>query len=377
MIYIHVPYCHRKCTYCAFFSKVESGKWRVESYVDALIEEIRLRRDEQAHPIRTVYFGGGTPSILAISDLERIDKALRDYFNLTQVEEVTMECNPEDLTDDYIHGIKQLGLINRLSIGIQSLDDDTLRLLNRRHTAAQALAAVEKAHAAGFGNIAVDFIYGIKDHEDFEDLKGFRDLKDCVTHISAYALTVEPGTALAVQVEQGRFVLPDEDEVVRQYHALRQQFESMGFSQYEVSNFARPGFESRHNSRYWDRTPYLGLGPGAHSFDGRHRRWNYADLERYCNILEDIKDLEVLCQEETLTEADAFNELLMTALRTTRGLRVCDVPEGQRERLHRKMQPYIECGWIVVGSDAGGRRYVPTAEGLLHADGMAAALFVE
>ena len=375
MIYIHVPFCHRKCTYCAFYSKpVGSGQWMVDSYVDALVKEMRKRRDEQAHPIKTVYFGGGTPSILPIVQLERIVKALHDNFDLSQVEEVTLEANPEDLTPDYLQGLRDLGLVNRLSIGIQSLDDEMLRLLNRRHTAAQAIEAVDNAHHAGFHNLSVDVIYGLPEvggrrsevggkrsevGGDFSYL--IAHTSDLITHVSAYALTVEPGTALAVQAEQGRVVLPDEDEVVRQYHSLCQQFFDAGFRQYEVSNFARPGFESKHNSRYWDRTPYLGLGPGAHSFDGFRRRWNKPDGT---------------FEEETLTPADAFNELLMTSLRTTRGLPLAAVPESQKERLHHGMQPYIDCGWIVVRSEVGGRRYEPTPEGLLHADGMAAALFL-
>ena len=354
MIYVHVPFCHRKCTYCAFFSKVESGRWSVESYVDALLEEMECRKGEQAHPIQTVYFGGGTPSLLPIEQLARIVEGLRRCFDLSQVQEVTIEANPEDLTPEYLQALRHIGLFNRLSIGVQSLDDSVLRMLNRRHTAQQALEAVENARAVGFNNISVDFIYGIKDLRDFMD---FKDLKDFVTHVSAYALTVEPGTALAVQVEKGRVVLPDEEEVVRQYHALRQMLVSKGFEQYEVSNYSRPGFRSRHNSRYWNRTPYLGLGPGAHSFDGQHRRWNNPDGT---------------IGVETLTEADAYNELLMTALRTTDGFATGDVPEGQRERLHQMMQPYIDCGWVEVKSQC----YCPTAEGLLHADGMAAALFV-
>ena len=362
MIYVHVPFCHRKCTYCAFYSQVESGKWRVESYVDALLEEMRLRRHEQDHPIRTVYFGGGTPSILPLSELERIVKALHDNFDLSQVEEVTLEANPEDLTVDYLQGLRDLGLINRLSIGIQSLDDSMLRLIGRRHTAAQALAAVENAYAAGFHNISVDFIYGLPDNPVIPEIP------EGVTHVSAYALTVEPGTALAVQVEKGRVVLPDEDEVVRQYHALRQQLLSAGFHQYEVSNYARPGFESKHNSRYWDRTPYLGLGPGAHSFSlfdrdstsvvhVEKRRWNNPDGT---------------FEQETLSAADAYNEILMTSLRTTRSLALAQVPEEQRERLHREMQPYINCGWITKTSSG----YAPTEEGILHTDGIAAALFI-
>jgi len=349
MIYVHVPFCHRKCTYCAFYSKAGIGD--AAAYVDAILDEMGRRKGEQAHPIQTVYFGGGTPSILPIDQLARIVEGLHRCFDLSQLQETTIEANPEDLTPDYLQTLAGLRFFNRISIGIQSLDDGMLRLLNRRHTAAQALDAVANARAAGFSNISVDFIYGLPEFQDN------LEIPDGVTHVSAYSLTVEPGTALAVQVEKGRVVLPDEEEVVRQYHALHQWLVANGFEQYEVSNYARPGFRSRHNSRYWNRTPYLGLGPGAHSFDGVHRRWNNPDGT---------------VGTETLTAADAYNELLITALRTTDGLAVVSVPEGQRERLHRLMQPYIDCGWIIPTDNC----YVPTAEGLLHADGMAASLFV-
>lgn len=374
MIYIHVPFCHRKCTYCAFYSQGAPTSSRLYSYVDALLVEMEMRKGEQAHPIKTVYFGGGTPSILPIDQLSRIVEGLRRCFDLSQLEEVTLEANPEDLNLDYLVALRRLG-INRLSIGVQSLDDNVLRLLNRRHSARQAINAVENARAAGFDNISVDFIYGLPSTFHLSPFPF-----SLVTHLSAYALTVEPGTALAVQVEQGRVTLPDEEEVVRQYHALRQQFLSEGFAQYEVSNYSRPGFESKHNSRYWDRTPYLGLGPGAHSFDGTHRRWNVSNVEEYVlgflGALGGLGDLGSLEQprfeQETLTETDTYNELLMTSLRTVHGLPLASVPEGQRERLHRQMQPYIDCGWI----DLKDNRYIPTSEGLLHADGMAAALFL-
>ena len=360
MIYIHVPFCHRKCTYCAFHSKALNDECEVIGYVDALLEEMERRKDEQAHPIQTVYFGGGTPSILPIGQLVRIVEGLRRCFYLSQVQEVTIEANPEDLTPDYLQALAGLHFFNRLSIGIQSLDDSVLRLLNRRHTAQQALDAVANARAAGFCNISVDFIYGVNDLRDLKDIKVLKDIEDLmalVSHVSAYALTVEPGTALAVQVEKGRVVLPDEEEVVRQYHAMRQRLVAKGFEQYEVSNYARPGYRARHNSRYWNRTPYLGLGPGAHSFDGKCRKWNNPDGT---------------VGMETLTDADAYNELMMTALRTTDGLAISDVPKGQRERLHRMMQPYVDCGWIIPTDN----RYVPTADGLLHADGIAASLFI-
>ena len=353
MIYIHVPFCHRKCTYCAFYS-VRSSEFGVRSYVDTLLREMEGRKGEQAHPIKTVYFGGGTPSILPVSELERIVEGLYRCFDLSHLEEMTLEANPEDLTLDYLSALRRLGF-NRLSIGVQSLDDKVLRMLNRRHTAQQAIQAVAEARSAGFENISVDFIYGI-----LENLEGLENLVilENVTHVSAYALTVEPGTALAVQVEQGRVVLPDEEAVVWQYHALHEQLTRAGFEQYEVSNYARPGYESKHNSRYWDRTPYLGLGPAAHSFDGQHRLWNNPDGT---------------FEQETLTPVDAYNELLMTSLRTVRGLPLAAVPEGQKERLLRGMQPYMDCGWIVLKDNC----FCPTTEGLLHADGMAAALFAE
>ena len=364
MIYVHVPFCHRKCTYCAFYSKVESGKWKVESYVDALLKEMEVRKKVQAHPIKTVYFGGGTPSILPVDQLTRIVEGLHRCFDLSQVEEMTLEANPEDLTPEYLSALRGLEF-NRLSIGVQSLDDKVLRMLNRRHTAAQAITAVEDAHAAGFNNISVDFIYGI------ESIVSIEPIVSMVNHISAYSLTVEPGTALVMQVEQGRVTLPDEDEVVRQYHELHRLFEAAGFRQYEVSNYARPGYESKHNSRYWDRTPYLGLGPAAHSFDGKYRRWNVSDVAAYTKVLNDLKalkDPKDLSQEETLTATDAYNELLMTALRTVRGLPVSAVPEEEK----KKLQPYLDCSWLVLQDGF----YRPTPEGLFHADGMAASLFV-
>ena len=327
------------------------------------------RKGEQAHPIKTVYFGGGTPSILPMEQLQRIVDGLHRCFDLSQMEEMTIEANPEDLAPEYLQALVTIGF-NRISIGVQSMDDKMLRMLNRRHTAAQALEAVENAHKAGFSNISVDFIYGLPEGHETSDVRcetaealtsKLSHLISHVTHISAYSLTVEPGTALAVQVEQGRVVLPGDDEVVRQYHALHDILKTEGFSQYEVSNYARPGFESKHNCRYWDRTPYLGLGPGAHSFDGVCRKWNNPDGT---------------VGEETLTDADAYNEMLMTSLRTTDGIAVEMLPEKYKERLHRMMQPFIDCGWIVYDQSHVSPHYCPTTEGLLHADGMAAELFV-
>ena len=362
MIYIHIPFCHRKCTYCAFYST--PSLLRVEDYADALLKEMEHRRGEQAHPVRTIYFGGGTPSLLPVRLLARMVEALRRGFDLTRLSEATIECNPEDLTADYLHALADLHFFNRISLGVQSLDDATLRLIGRRHTARQAIEAIEMAYRMGFKNISVDFIYGIG---SVDKIQAIAPLSGLLNHVSAYALTVEPGTALSVQIGQGRVALPDEDEVVMQYHALRRWLLDEGFIQYEVSNFARPGYESQHNSRYWNRTPYLGLGPGAHSLlsDGR-RRWNYADLGRYID-----NPLQAF-GEETLTEADECNEWLMTSLRTTAGIDLDHLPQQYRNQVWHKALRYVESGWLVHT----GTRLIPSDEGLLHADGIAADLFV-
>lgn len=371
MIYIHIPFCHRKCTYCAFYSLGNQAADIQYCYVDALLHEMQQRRAEQNHPIRTVYFGGGTPSMLPVAELGRLTDGLRRCFDLSHVEEATIECNPEDLDADYLQSLAELHFFNRISIGIQSFDDDMLHLLGRRHNVQQALHSVEMSHAAGFHNISIDLMYGLPTTGEKDDVQAIESqlhhhlpLFDSVSHVSAYALTVEPGTALEVQIRRGTVVLPDEDNVVKQYHVVRQFLDSKGFVQYEVSNYARSGFHSRHNSRYWDRTPYLGLGASAHSFDGRCRRWNDSNLKNYIATQP--------FEEEVLTENDACNEMIMTALRTVSGLSLASIPAIFRQRVATAAQRFVACGWLM--DEQGVLR--PTAEGLLHADGMAAELFV-
>lgn len=365
MLYLHVPFCHRKCLYCTFYSRPESEA-TMQAYVQALTVEMQLRHSELSHPPHTLYLGGGTPSILPLPMLEQIVEALHQYFDLSQLEEATLEANPEDITPGWLSALRSLGF-NRLSFGLQRASDDALQMLGRRHTLRQALAAIEAAHAAGFDNLSVDFIYGLPQPPDFLNFP-----LDGIAHVSAYALTVEPRTALAVQVAQGRFQLPPDDEVARQYHQVGEWLARHEFYQYEVSNFARLGKTSRHNSGYWNRTPYLGLGPSAHNYDGLHRQWNLSDTHRYIASLTASPATLPIEGRETLTPADAFNEWLMTSLRTTRGLPYAEIPPVHRSALQRKVQPYIAAGWLEATTDA----FRPTAEGLLHADGMAAALFV-
>lgn len=365
MIYIHIPFCHRKCSYCAFYSKVESGRLKVERYVDALLEEMASRRNEQTMPVRTVYFGGGTPSILEINELKRIVDGLRTCFDLHGVEEATLECNPEDLTPEYLDELRKLHFFNRLSVGVQSFDERLLRTINRRHSPQQAIASVRNAYDAGFENVTIDLIYGLPG-QTMADWQATLAQATAlpVKHISAYSLTVEEGTILAAQIGQGRVTLPPESLQIEMYGTLLEHLALAGFEQYEISNFSLPGYRSRHNSRYWDRTPYLGLGAAAHSFDGQRRRWNVADVERYCALHS--------FEEEILDEKDAYNELLMLRLRTVEGINEKAIPSQFRDGFLRKVEPMVDRGWLVYDEGC----YCATYEGLLHADGMASALFV-
>ena len=367
MIYIHIPFCHRKCTYCAFYS-VPSLRDR-QRYVDALCRELVMRSHSMTGPVRTVYFGGGTPSLLPVALLAQIADTLCSHYDLSALEECTLEANPEDLTPQYFAELRSLGLIDRLSLGIQSLQDGELRLIGRRHTAAQAVEAVHAAAAAGFSNVTVDFIYGIPGQTEASWRDTLRQAAALpVTHLSAYALTVEPGTILERQIGQGRVPAVSDEAAVAYYHILLEWAAAHGFEQYEVSNFARPGYRSRHNSRYWNRTPYLGVGAAAHSFDGEYRRWNVADVQQYCTLLETG---HVPHDEEQLTLRDAHNEYLMTALRTVEGIDKALVPLPFARVLATKIQKYIAAGLIADTST----HYRPTPEGLLHADGIAAELF--
>ena len=366
MLYVHIPFCHHKCTYCAFYS-VASRRGR-EAYVDALCSELYVRRTSK--PLRTIYFGGGTPSHLDLSLLHRVVQTIRGHYDLSQLEEATLEANPEDLTEDYLKTLASWHFFNRISIGIQSFDDDQLHLLNRVHTGSQAREAVLRAAAWGFDNLSIDLIMGLPG----QSLRCWENNLDVVAslpmvkHLSCYELTVEPGTILERQLQTGRVSLADEQTVVAQYQTLQQWLAPAGFEQYEVSNYCRPGWHSRHNSRYWDRTPYIGVGAAAHSFDGCRRRWNVADVERYSAVVG-----QVPYESETLSSKDAYNEYIMTALRTVVGIKKKEIPIEFREYLAQAVRPFLIENLLTETETA----YRPTPQGLLHADGIAASLFVE
>jgi oxygen-independent coproporphyrinogen-3 oxidase len=370
-LYIHVPFCKSKCVYCGFYSTVNHRE--IEKFLSALSEEMTLRKEESAgKTIHTVYFGGGTPSLLQPSQLQHILDNIHRHYDIEPDAEITIEANPEQLALDYCMGLKALGF-NRISIGIQSFHDEILQFLGRKHTAKEAMQAVENAHKAGFDNISIDLIYGVNERDNTLWLKELETAFVMpVRHFSAYALTVEENSLLYRRIRQHKTVEPDEDLASVQYAILSEAVAKSRFAQYEVSNFAVNGWESKHNSAYWDRTPYLGLGPAAHSFDGTHRSWNAPNLSSYFAQIEQRKPFH---ERETLTDTDRYNEYLLLRLRTRAGidLREMEALFG-RERtdgLLRHFETDVDARHYECNPD----RLHLTAEGLWFADGIAGDLF--
>ena len=371
MIYVHIPFCRQKCLYCAFYSVPRPGEDIINMYVDALCSEMQLRKNELPdQPVETLCFGGGTPSLLSPKHLSRLFKTLHQCYNLADVTEITFEANPEQLAKDYLHQIKALG-VNRLSIGVQSFSDADLKLLNRRHTAQQAVQAVKTAQESGFDNISIDLIYGIPQSASWQsNLTTVETLG--VQHLSCYALTMEPGTAYARLVEKDKIQPCDEETVISQYNTLIHWAKQNNFVQYEVSNFCKNGYHSRHNSGYWDVTRYMGFGAAAHSFSGTQRRWNVADVATY---IKGVKDGTPFSECEELTAADLYNEYVMTALRTAKGVEK-SVLERRfptfAQHFAEKARQFVLRGLLTDD----GTAFRPTPHGLLMADGMAAECFV-
>mgnify|MGYP002515360494 CR=1 FL=1 len=320
-IYIHIPFCHSKCAYCDFYSMPNTRY--DEEYVQALIVEWQIRRYEVSGPFETVYIGGGTPSILAPAQLQRIIEVLPTQG----LREFTLEANPEDVTLDKVMAWRDMG-INRISMGIQSLDDECLKRIGRRHDSVTALRAVETLQDAGITEISLDVIYGLPG----QDLDSWRTTLDTLIkrrpqHLSAYALSVEPGTRLYSAATAGKWIPADDETYARMYDILCEDTAHAGYTHYEISNFALPGHSAIHNSHYWDMTPYIGLGPGAHSWDGRTRRVNAPDLTQY---LINLAARHTAYDTEAESDADRVNDMIFTALRTDKGLDIQRLPEPFR-----------------------------------------------
>ncbi len=313
MIYVHVPFCRSFCTYCDFYSEVcpdsARGREAERDYVDKVCEEISRRREEIASTlgVNTLYFGGGTPSVLSPSSLRRIV----DCLALPSIREFTVEVNPDDILKggtDYVRALRELGA-DRVSMGVQSLSDSILRWMNRRHDAASALEAFRILREGGIANISLDIIFGIRGLSDDtldQTLRGLLALGP--EHISAYQLSIEPGSALGRLVESGRYKEAEEEQCSRQYGLICTRLREAGYEHYEISNWALPGRRAIHNSAYWKRLPYVGLGPGAHSFDGTRRFWNSDSLPVWS------------AGSETLSAEQALDETVMLGLRTSEGV---------------------------------------------------------
>jgi oxygen-independent coproporphyrinogen III oxidase len=315
-IYIHIPFCLKKCNYCDFYSNTNLEI--AQKLVESEVEELGFRKDYLRNErIDTIYFGGGTPSVLKIEWVAILLSAVYEYFQVNENCEVTFECNPDDLTTDYLSGLNNIG-INRISLGVQSFDDDALKFLGRRHSAAQATDAISKSLQDGFKNISIDLIFGVPGLS-FENYKHTLKIaiESGVQHISAYQLTYEEGTLLYKRLINKKIQETGEEESIQQFDYTIEYLNHNGFYQYEVSNYAREGFRSRHNWLYWSNGLYLGIGPSAHSYDGETRQWNIGNNRDYMNgIL--LKD--GYFRIESLTEIDRYNEYVLTSLRTSQGV---------------------------------------------------------
>ena len=342
-IYIHVPFCQSRCIYCDFYSTTYGAEWK-RSYVDSLKREMQLRREEiDVTRVPSLYIGGGTPSQLPSTLLQEVFRAIQENFTLAKDAEVTIEANPDDVTPEWLAALSQTP-VNRISMGVQTFSDSLLRFLNRRHTSHQAIEAVQRCQDAGYSNISLDLIYGLPG-QTFEDW--CRDVKLLlsldVPHLSAYALSYEEGTALSKMLQDGKVNEASDELSWQMYEYLMNETAAAGMEHYEISNFAKPGMHSRHNSSYWDGSPYLGLGPGAHSFDGGCvRRSNDTSLKDYVSSTADVPH-----QKEVLTPEEQYDELVMTRLRTASGLPLSLLTPEQRSYCMEMAEPHIHRGDLV------------------------------
>ncbi len=370
-IYIHIPFCKKACHYCNFHF---STKMTLKSdLVKAISLELDNKRDYLSEDkIRTIYFGGGTPSVLTDTELSNILDSVYKNHNVDEGAEITLEANPDDLSRAKLHELKKVG-VNRLSIGIQSFFDEDLQWMNRSHNSDQAMTCVKEAQYLGLENISVDLIFGnpTSSKSIWQQNLEMTNALD-IPHISCYGLTVEPETALEKMIKLGKLVAPKEEDYAEQFVGTMEQLTSMGYDHYEISNYAKRGQISKHNTNYWRQEKYLGVGPAAHSFNGTTRQWNVNNNPKYiAAITNNTKSFEL----EVLTPKDTYNEFLMTGLRTKWGcskVRIFDVSDSQKNTLQFLIEGYIQAGEMVEVDD----QIKLTNKGRLIADHIISSLFV-
>jgi oxygen-independent coproporphyrinogen-3 oxidase len=369
-IYIHIPFCKQACHYCDFHFST-SPKYKDEM-VQALIHEITLQKNYlNGESIQTIYFGGGTPSVLSADEIISIINTITQIHTVTSDAEITLEANPDDLDRQKINAFRHTP-VNRFSIGIQSFFDDDLQWMNRVHRAAEAEASVKRAQDAGFENITVDLIYG---YPLLTDVKWKHNLNKVfelgIPHVSAYSMTVEPQTALAAFISKKKQPPMNGGQSANQFNMMLDAMQSNGFEQYEISNFCKPGQYSRHNSNYWRGVQYLGIGPSAHSFNGDTRQWNIANNAKY---IKSLTENTIPAEIEVLTETNRLNEYIMTSLRTVWGLdldKLNTIAPGASTEVLKAAREYFDNGSIAQNDNI----ITLTAQGKLYADNVASGLF--
>ena len=373
MIYLHIPFCKQKCSYCNFhFSTSFSLK---DEMLSAIKKEIQLRHNElENKTLKSLYFGGGTPSVLSVDEIKSLIDEIQKYFSFDNNIEITLESNPDDLNKNFLKELSKTE-INRLSIGTQSFFDEDLKLMNRAHNASEAESSIKRAQDFGLVNISIDLIYG-SPTSNFEIWKDnlSKTIELQVPHVSSYALTVEPKTALEKWIENGKVSSPEETEQNQEFYYMKDFLKDNGFDHYEISNFGKPGFHSKHNSAYWKSEPYLGIGPSAHSYNGHlERSWNIANNPIYIkNLNQNILPKE----KEILTEKDRFNEMIMIGLRTIWGVDLNRINQNFSSEvidyLNQEIKSKIESGILEIENNY---LKIPEKHWFL-ADGIASDLFI-
>ncbi|MFP5042110.1 radical SAM family heme chaperone HemW [Parasediminibacterium sp. JCM 36343] len=371
-IYIHIPFCRKACHYCNFhFSTTHS---LLPQMVEAIVAEMGIRKGYITGEINTIYFGGGTPSLCTNEQMDMLMAAIKSNFTVSPTAEITLEANPDDIATEKLLHWKARG-INRLSIGVQSFREEDLRWMNRAHNASQAWEAIQLAKEYGFHNISIDLIYGTPSLSD-EDWQA--NVKTAIAlgipHLSCYALTVEPKTALDKMIQLKKVPQPEAEKQARHFELLMQWLGEAGYEHYEISNFAKPGWRSKHNSSYWQGVHYMGLGPAAHSFNGTSRQWNIANNALY---MQGIATQALAFEKEELTPTQTLNEYIMTSLRTMEGLSFTHITSNwgqlKADTIKASATKYIQQGSALLS----GECLQLTKQGKLLADGIASDLFLE
>ena len=374
-IYLHIPFCRQACTYCNFhFSTLLKNKSDV---LDAMLIEIEMQQCffPDKTKIETIYFGGGTPSLLSVEEISLFLAKLFDYFNVDEFAEITLEANPDDLTRKYLSDLKTQTKINRLSIGVQSFFNEDLLYMNRAHNADEAIQCIINAKEAGFDNLSVDLIYGTPtmSNENWkQNLKTVFDLQ--INHISSYALTVEDKTALSSLIKKKKVKEPGDEQTAEQFTILSEEMERHNFAHYEISNFCKTPFYAKHNTNYWKGIPYLGIGPSAHSFDGEKRYWNISNNANYCKK---ILHNEIASESEILTVTEKYNEYVMTSIRTIFGVYEDKIKTAFGEEYLKhflfEISPFMDNNWVKEEKNI----YTLTKTGKLFCDYITTHLFFE